>query len=73
MVHEGYIARLLLVRSPDSGGYVKFITKYIIVGGEGGLSEICLRVHSYSFGHLVSHAKFQNPSGLFLVSRRRRR
>ena len=65
------------IGSTDSGGYVKFTPKYIIVGGEGGVSEIVLRLQTYSFGHLGPHAKFQNrsftPSGLFLVSGRRRR
>ena len=45
--------------------------KYIIVGGEEGLSEILFRVQSYSFCHLCPHAKFQNrglpPSGRFMV------
>jgi hypothetical protein len=60
----------------DSGGYVKFTPKYIIVGGEGGVSDFLKRFQSYSFGNSGPHAKFQNrslaPSGLFLVSRRRR-
>jgi hypothetical protein len=64
------------IGSTDSRGYVKFTPKYIIVGGEGGVSEICLRLQTYSFTHLGPHAKFQNcrisPSGLFLVSGRRR-
>ena len=41
------------------------------MGCEGGVSELFLRVQSYSFGHLVPHAKFQNhslpPSGRFMV------
>jgi hypothetical protein len=36
--------------------------KYTIVGGEGGVSEFCLRFQSYSFGNLGPHAKFQNRS-----------
>jgi hypothetical protein len=106
----------------DSGGYVKFTPKYIIVGGEGGwvVSEFLLRFQSFFwviqdhmphfkikaylllgctesggyvkftpkiyiflkvqiifFGNSGPHAKFQNrslpPSGLFLLSVRRRR
>ena len=53
----------------DSGGYVKFTPKYIIVGGEGGVSEFVLRFQLYSFGNSGPHAKFQNrslpPSGLY--------
>ena len=30
------------IGSTDSGGYVKFTPKYIIVGGEGGLSDFFL-------------------------------
>ena len=37
--------------SPDSGGYVKFIPKYIIVGGVGGVSEYFLRLQSNLFGN----------------------
>ena len=65
------------IGSTDSGGYVKFTPKYIIVGGEGGVSDFFLRLQSYSFGHLGPYAKFQNrslhTSGLYLVSRRRRK
>ena len=64
------IVAYLLLGCTDSGGYVKFTPKYIIVGGEGGVSEIFLRVQSYSFGYFGPHAKFQNRSlshsGLFL-------
>ena len=46
--------------------------KYIIVGGEGGVSDFFLMFQSYSFGNSGPHAKFQNrslsPSGLFLFS-----
>jgi hypothetical protein len=71
------IVAYLLQGCTDSGGYVKFTPKYIIVGVEGGVSELVLRFQSYSFGNSGPHAKFQNrslpPSGLFLVSVRRRR
>jgi hypothetical protein len=33
------IVAYLLLGSTDSRGYVKFTPKYIIVGGEGGLSD----------------------------------
>jgi hypothetical protein len=70
------IIAYLLLGCTDSGGYVKFTSKYIIVGGEGGVSEYFLRFQSYSFGNSGPHAKFQNrslpPSGLFLVSWRRK-
>ena len=70
------IVAYLLLGCTDSGGYVKFTPKYIIVGGEGGVSEFFLRFQSYSFGNSGPHAKIQNrslpPSGLFLVSGRRR-
>ena len=33
------IVAYLLLGCTDSGGYVKFTPKYIIVGGEGGVSE----------------------------------
>ena len=69
------IAALLLLIPTDSGGYVKFTPKYIMVGVKGGL-RIFVSVQTYSFGHLGPHAKCQNcsftPSGLFLVSVRRR-
>ena len=59
----------LLLGCSDSGGYVKFTSKYIIVGGEGGVSEFFLRFLSYSFGNSGPHAKFQNrrlpSSGLY--------
>ena len=42
------IAFLLLT---NSGGYVKFTPKYVIVGGQGGVLEFFLRFHSYSFGN----------------------
>ena len=38
-------------KSTDSGGYVKFTPKYIIVGGKGGVSELFLRGQSSSFGN----------------------
>ena len=65
------IVAYLLLGCTDSGGYVKFTPKYIIVGGEGGVSDFCLRFQSYSFGNSGPHAKFQNrslaPSRLFGV------
>ena len=65
------IVAYLLLGCTDSGGYVKFTSKYIIVGGEGGVSEYFLRFQSYSFGNSGPHAKFQNrslaPSRLFGV------
>ena len=39
------------IGSTDSGGYVTFTPKYIIVGDKGGVSELCLRMLSYSFGN----------------------
>ena len=45
------IVAYLLVGCTDSGGYVKFTPKYVIVGGEGGVAEFFLRVHSSSIGH----------------------
>ena len=67
------ILAYLLLGSTDSRGYVKFNPKYIIVGGERGISLFFLRLQSYSFGYLGPHAKLQNrslsPSRLFLVSR----
>jgi hypothetical protein len=63
------IVAYLLLGCTDSGEYVKFTPKYIIVGGEGGVSECVLRFQSYSFGSSGQHAKFQNrslpPSGLY--------
>jgi hypothetical protein len=35
------------IGNTDLGGYVKFIPKYIIVGGNGGASEFFLRMQSY--------------------------
>jgi hypothetical protein len=71
------IVAYLHVGCTDSGGYVKFTPKYIIVGGEGGVSEFYLGFQSYSFGNSGPHAKFQNrslaPSRLRGVSGRRRR
>ena len=71
------IIAYLFLGCTDSGGYVKFTPKYTIVGVEGGVSEICLRFQSYSFGHSGAHAKFQNrilaPVRLKGSSRRRRR
>jgi hypothetical protein len=71
------IVAYFLLGCADSGGYVQFTPKYTLVGVEGGVLEICLRFQSYSFGNSGPHAKFQNrslpPSGLFLVSVRRRR
>ena len=46
----------------DSGRYVKFTPKYVVVGGEGGVLEYILRFHSYSFGNYGACAKFQNRS-----------
>ena len=67
------IVAYLLLGCTDSGGYVKFTPKYIIVGGEGGVLEFCLRFQSYSFGNSGPHAKVQNrslpPSGLYLFRR----
>jgi hypothetical protein len=71
------IVAYLLLGCTDSGGYVKFTPKYIIVGGKEGVSEFYLRFQSYSFGNSGPHAKFQNrslaPSRLKGVSGRRRR
>ena len=50
--------------SPDSGGYIKFTPKYIIVGAEGVVSEFILRLQSFCFGNWGPHAKFwKTPSG----------
>ena len=66
------IVAYLLLGCTDSGGYIKFTPKYIIVGGEGGVSDFFLMFQSYSFGNSGPLAKFQNrslsPSGLILVS-----
>ena len=52
VVHQsGNCSAHCLIGGPDSGGYLKFTTKYIIVGGEGGVSDFVLRVASYSFGN----------------------
>ena len=63
------IVAYLLLGCTDSGGFVKFTPKYIIVGEERKLSEFVLRFQSYSFGNTGPHAKFQNrslpPSGLY--------
>jgi hypothetical protein len=56
------IVAYLLLGCTDSGGYVKFTPKYIIVGGKGGVSAFYLRFQSYSFGNSGPHAKFQNRS-----------
>ena len=40
------IVAYLLLGCTDSGGYVKFTPKYIIVGGEGGILDFCLRFQS---------------------------
>ena len=52
--------------SPDSGGYVKLTSKYIIGEGEGGVSQFLLRLQSYSYGNMQN---FKNrsllPSGLY--------
>ena len=63
------IVAYLLLGCSDSGGYVKFTPKYIIVGGEGGgrVSEFVLRFRSYSFGNSGPHAKFQIIANLLLV------
>ena len=67
------IVAFLYLGCTDSGGYVKFTPKYIIVGGEVGVSEIFLRFQSYYFGNSGPHAKFQNrslaPSGLYVLRR----
>ena len=47
---------------PFQGEKYSSPTKYIIVGGEGGLSELLFRFQSYSFGHSGPHTKFQNRS-----------
>jgi hypothetical protein len=56
-----HLGLYMMIGSTDSGGTVEFTPKYIIVGGEGGIT----------FGHLGPYAKFQSrtftPSGLFLV------
>jgi hypothetical protein len=41
-----------MIGSPDSGGYVKLTSKYIIVEGEGGMSQFFLRLQSYSYGNM---------------------
>ena len=56
------IVAFLLLGCTDSGGYVKFTPKYIIVGGEGGVSDFFLMFQSYSFGNSGPNAKFQNRS-----------
>ena len=43
-------AKFQIPRTP-SGRKVKFTPKYSIVGGEGGVSEICLRLQFTSFGN----------------------
>ena len=48
----------LLLGCTDSGGYVKLTSKYIDVGGEGGVSEFYKSFQSYSFGNSGPHAKF---------------
>ena len=51
---------------------MKFTPKYTKVGDEGGVLEFFLKIQTYSLGHSLAHAKFQNrsftPSRLFLVS-----
>jgi hypothetical protein len=37
---------LFSVQVSNSGGHVKLTTKCMIVGGKGGVPEICLRVQS---------------------------
>jgi hypothetical protein len=54
------IVAYLLLGCTESGGFVKFTPKYIIGGGERGLSEF-FTFQSYSFGNSGPHAKFQNP------------
>ena len=59
------------IGSTDSGEYVKFTPKYVIVGGECGVSFLLLlKWQTYFFGHLGLHANFQNrsytPSGLYM-------
>ena len=65
------VAYFLLVCT-DSGGYNKFTPKYIIVRGEGGVSDIFLRLQTYSFGYLGPQNCTFTPFGLFLVNWRRR-
>jgi hypothetical protein len=45
---------LLKIGSPDSGEYVKLISKCIIGEGEGegGVSRFFLRLQSYSYGNM---------------------
>jgi hypothetical protein len=43
---------LLKIGSPNSGGYVKLTSKYIIGEGEGGVSQYFLRLQSYSYGNM---------------------
>jgi hypothetical protein len=45
------IIAYLLLGCSDSGGYIKFTPKYIIVVGEGGLTDYFLSFQSYSFGN----------------------
>jgi hypothetical protein len=43
---------LLKIGSPNSGGYVKLTSKYIIGKGEGGVSQFFLRLQSFSYGNM---------------------
>jgi hypothetical protein len=56
------VVAYLLLGCSDSGGYVKFTPKNIIVGGEVGVLDFFLRFQSYSFGNSGPHAKFKNRS-----------
>jgi hypothetical protein len=46
---NGFLKPLLKIGSPDSEGYVKLTSKYIIWDGEGGVSQFFLRLQSYSY------------------------
>ena len=48
--NQGLHAKFQNPRTTPSGRDIKFIHKYIIVGGEGG-NQICLLVQTYSFGN----------------------
>jgi hypothetical protein len=57
------IVAYLFLGCTDSGGHVKFTPKYIIVGGEGGISGFLLRFQSYYFGNSGPHAKEEGGGG----------
>jgi hypothetical protein len=54
---------LLKIESLDSGGYVKLTSKYIIGEGEGGVSQLFLRLQSDSYGNIQNRSL--PPSGLY--------